>query len=481
MLSSPAAVLSIVTSAVAALLTMLAAAMSFGPGWRELRYFSAVSAFAALFAGGCAVTMLPVEDHVVVLATRFTLIVAPMHGAAWFAYAAEQEHRALSHLDRAICAAGLAIGLVGLVPGGLVREAISVRHVGWLGWTYRDALPTPLGMLAYVIYCGALVVLTWRYLQRWRRGEPYAAAHFFGLTALMLAGVNDSLAAAHVLDSPYVLSVGFLVAVGGVGAALTARFVALARSLDSQTAQLRATQSTLVQRERLAALGELSAVVAHEVRNPITVMFNAITVLRRGSGTSCDHATLLDIVDDEARRLMRLVTDLLAFASPAALRIKRTSLHPILTGAAEVAQATTAERAARIHVHVADGVPALECDAELVRQAVINLIANAIQAAPSEPVNVRAELEPGGPASVPVVRIVVEDRGAGVPVEVIPRLFSPFFTTRPSGTGLGLAIVRRVAEAHGGDVRLVPSPGPGATFWLRLPVDAVSVECARSA
>ena len=138
------------------------------------------------------------------------------------------------------------------------------------------------------------------------------------------------------------------------------------------------------------------------------------------------------------------------------------------------AAAIAADHAARVHVHVAEGLPALECDAELVRQAVLNLISNALQAAPSEAVNVRAELEPFEAPAVPVVRIVVEDRGSGVAIESIPRLFTPFFTTRPTGTGLGLAIVRRVAEAHGGDVRLVPTEGPGATFWLRLPVDAPS-------
>jgi signal transduction histidine kinase len=479
MLTYPAA-LSAFASTFAGLVAVLAARMSFGPGWRELRYFAAVSAFAALFLSGCTVMMVAEDAHTVVLASRFTLIVAPMHGAAWFAYAAEQERRRLSRLERAISFVGLSAGLTGLVPGALLREDIVVRRVSWLGWVYQDPLPTPLGMFAYSVYCGALAVLTYRYFVRWRRGEAYAAAHFFGLALLMLAGVNDSLGAAHVIGSPYLLSVGFLAAVGCVGVALTARFVALAQSLDAQTVELRATQSVLVQRERLAALGELSAIVAHEVRNPIAIMFNAISLLRRHPNDLRDRGTLLDIVDDEAQRLMRMVNDLLAFARPDALRLRRTPLHPILLGAAEAAHAIALEPLPRVRIQVSDGVPPLECDVDLVRQAVINLISNALQAAPAETVNVRAELEPEGAAAAPVVRILVEDRGEGVAAPSIPRLFTPFFTTRPAGTGLGLAIVRRVAEAHGGDVRLLPTEGPGATFMLRLPVDAPSAKRVQS-
>ena len=162
-----------------------------------------------------------------------------------------------------------------------MSDQVAERRVDWLGWVYRDAVPTTLGSVSYIIYCGALVILTVRYARRWREGQPYAAAHFFGIGVLLVAGVNDSLTASRVYDAPYLLDLGFLTAILCVGFALTARFVESARSLDAQTTQLRATQATLVQRERLAALGELSAVVAHEVRNPIAIIFNAIAVLRR--------------------------------------------------------------------------------------------------------------------------------------------------------------------------------------------------------
>lgn len=466
LLSIPA-VFSLVVAVVGALFSLLTASLSFGPGWRELREYSACAAFAALFAASNIPIGLPVEPHILVVASRFGLFVAGLHGAAWFAYAAAQEQRRLRRFEKVIVAVGLAVGFLALVPGLIVSEQTAVRRVDWLGWVYRDAVPTPLGGIGYLVYCVALVVLTVHYARRWRRGEPYSAAHFFGLGALMIAGVNDSLTAARLYDAPYLLDLGFLTAIGCVGSALAARFVASARSLDRQSGELRATQAALVQRERMAALGELSAVVAHEVRNPIAIMFNAIAVLRRGARETHETGTLLDILDDEARRLMRIVNDLLAYASPGALRLSRTPLDVILTGAAEAAHAIAPTGSAEVRVHVPAGLPPLECDEQLVRQAVINLITNAMQASPREPIDVHAELDPHNPT---VVRIVVVDRGAGVPAESVPRLFTPFFTTRATGTGLGLAIVRRVAEAHGGEVGLAPSDGTGATFWLRLPL-----------
>ena len=469
LLSFPS-VISLVVSVVGALFALLTARLSSGPGWRELRQYSICAALASLFAVCNILIGIPdAPPHLVVLGARFTLFIAGLHGGAWFAYSAAQERRPLSRVDRGVVILGIVVGVTALIPGALVSDELSERRVEWLGWVYRDALPTPLGCASYLIYCGAMVLLTYRYARGWRRGEPYAKAHLLGIGALLVAAINDSLAASRVYDAPYLLDLGFLMAIICVGSALTVRFVASARSLDDQTSQLRATQAALVQRERLAALGELSAVVAHEVRNPIAIMFNAIAVLRRAPTASEDASTLLKIVDDEARRLMRMVNDLLAYASPGGLRLTRAPLDSILTGAAEAAHASAPAGSAAVRVEVPKGLPAVECDEQLVRQAVINLITNAMQASPREIVHVRAELEPRNPK---VIRIVVVDQGTGVPIEAIPRLFTPFFTTRATGTGLGLAIVRRVAEAHGGEVRLAPSEGVGATFWLRLPVDA---------
>jgi signal transduction histidine kinase len=468
-LTTPA-VISVIVAGVAGLFAILTVGLSFGPGWRELRIYAICAAMASLFAAASIFVAIPASASTVVLAQRVLLFAAGIHGSAWFAYAAALERRPLTRVERRMVILGIVLALGSLVPGAFISNDVTERRVGWLGWTYHDAPPTLLGGGCYATYCLAVMMLTRHYWVRWRRGEDYAAAHFFGIGALVIAGLNDSLTSARVYAAPNLLGLGLLTAIGCVGGALTTRFVAAARSLEEQSSRLRATQAALVQRERLAALGELSAVVAHKIRNPISIMFNAITVLSRIPDATADRATLVTIIDDEARRLMRMVNDLLAFASPQALRLSRTPLAPLLAGAAEAAQAI-APAGAQVRIEIHPGVPALECDERLVHQAVLNLITNAIQAAPSEAVHVSAVPEPGEPKRV---RIAVVDRGEGVPPDSVPRLFTPFFTTRPTGTGLGLAIVRRVAEAHGGDVMLVPTEGRGATFWLRLPVDGAS-------
>lgn len=467
------AVISLIVAVVAGLFALLTVGLSYGPGWRELRQYSMCAAMASLFAAASIFVSVPADPHVVLFAQRLTLFAAGLHGSAWFAYMAAQERRPLTRLERRMVIAGIITAPVCLVPGAILESEVGERRVEWLGWVYHDAQPTLLGACCFAFYCTAVAMITYHYWTRWRRGTPYAAAHFFGIGALVVTGVNDSLTSARIYAAPYLLCPGLLAAIGCVGAALSVRFVAAARSLEEQTTRLKTTQAALVQRERLAALGELSAVVAHEIRNPISIMFNAITVLQRTPESSDDRTTLVNIVDDEARRLMRMVNDLLAFATPQALRLCKAPLTPILTGAAEAAQSIAPPGTADVRIEVPPELPALECDERLVRQAVLNLITNAMQAAPHDPVHVSVMLEPANPT---IMRIAVVDRGAGIPPESVPRLFTPFFTTRATGTGLGLAIVRRVALAHGGEVMLVPTEGPGATFWLRLPVDAAPRE-----
>lgn len=443
--------------------------MSRGPGWRELRYFAACALFAAIFAASNALVTLQVSAATLVLTSHFTLAAAGLHGAAWFAYAAAQDARPMRRFERVMFRLGIGMAGLSLVPHLFVSEFVEARTISWMHTTYRDALPTAAGTACYAFYCFALVALDARYFLRWRKGKPESLPHFIGIAALLVTAINDSLTAARVYDAPYLLDFGFLAVVGCVGSAVTARFVATARSLEDHTRQLTFTQAELVKRERLAALGELSAVVAHEVRNPVSIMFNAFSVLKREGRSERETETLLGIVEEEAERLKRLVDDLLAFAHPHDLRLSRTSIGPLIASAAEAARSAAKEPGLDIVLHVPTELPPITCDEQLVRAALINLITNAMQASRRvEPVNVRVALEPGEPG---VFLITVSDDGAGVPPALAPRLFTPFFTTRPTGTGLGLAVVRRVAEAHGGEAKLGPSSERGATFWLRLPAE----------
>lgn len=238
-------------------------------------------------------------------------------------------------------------------------------------------------------------------------------------------------------------------------------------------AELRETQERLVERERLAALGEVAAVVAHEVRNPLAVIFNAVGSLRRHAGPAPEAARLLDMVREEADRLNQIVSDLLDFARPVALQRCPTALGPIAEGAVEaaLARAQAAQHAGAVAVTV-DAPPELPLafvDARHVRQALLNLCLNALEAMPDGgalTVTLRDVPERGR------VAVEVRDTGPGVPEAARARLFQPFFTTRSMGTGLGLAVVKRVVEAHDGEVIVRDAPGGGASFTIELPAAA---------
>lgn len=454
-----------------AFFAFFAARMSSGPGWRELGPFSVGAALAAVFAACDAVFTLPASDTIIVGASRIALAAAGLHGATWYVYFAAQHARPMTRFERGMAATGIACAFFALVPDLLITHVLYSRPC-W-GVVYRDAYPTVLGETVCAFYCLAILELVRRYFIEWRRGTRGAFAHFIGLVALVLAGVNDSLTSAYVYEGPYLLDVGFLIVVGCVGWTLTIRFVEAARSLERQTAQLTATQAELVKQERLAALGELSAVVAHEVRTPVSIMFNALSVLRRQRVTS-DTEALIGIVEEEAQRLKRMIDDLLAFARPQTLRMARVEMRPLIASAVDAARAST-ENDVEVVIEVDDDIPLVNCDEHRVREAVINLVTNAIQASRRvEPVRVRVRRDDTR------VRIAVIDDGVGIPRELLPRLFTPFFTTRPTGTGLGLAVVRRIAEGHGGEA-LCHAQGPGATFVIVLPIDAIERTSAHSA
>lgn len=231
-------------------------------------------------------------------------------------------------------------------------------------------------------------------------------------------------------------------------------------------AELGRTQEQLVLRERLAALGELAAVVAHEVRNPLGAVFNAVGALRRMIRPEGEARMLLDIVGEEADRLNAIVGDLLDFARPSKPSIRPEPVAPILDEvlAAALAQAATALEVVR---DVEETLPPVPADARQLRQALLNVAQNAVQAMPQGGrLTVRARRD--GEA----LRIELADTGPGVPAELREKVFEPFFSTRATGTGLGLAVVRRVAQDHRGTAVVEEAPGGGTAVVLRLPLDS---------
>lgn len=429
--------------------------ISSAPGTRGLRIFSLACTWGALYAASSA-TISTSSFELSRWGIRFALCFAALHAATWFVYTARREGRALFRYERVFVGGLVVCALLTPIPNLFYRsDELWIHDVASLGIRYTDARSTSVGNVALLFIGAAAGTLLWRSLRRIRTATRTERAEAFGLVLLVLAGFNDAFATADVIRTPYFLDLGFLALVVAVGSSLARRFVDNARALEN-------AQAELIQRERLAALGEMSAVVAHEVRNPVAVIFNAAASMRRNPA---ERDALLTIVEEEAGRLRQMVTDLLDFARPASVHLVDEPLLAIIESALDALRHGAAA-GVDVEVSVDSDVPALQCDVRLVRQAIVNLVSNALQA-PGRQGAVRVAVVRNGAEGV---RLTVTDDGAGVPDAIAEAIFRPFFTTRATGTGLGLAVVQRIVRAHGGTLRHHAPPSGGATFEVDLPL-----------
>ena len=245
----------------------------------------------------------------------------------------------------------------------------------------------------------------------------------------------------------------------------------LYESLWASYAELAAARAEMVKRERLVALGELSAIVAHEVRNPLGVIFNAVASLRRLIKADGDAAMLLDILAEESDRLNRLVSDLLDYTRPREPILQPEDVGRVLQDAVEVAWVQQGSPShITSHIDVAPELPRVPLDRRLIRQVLINVLINALQSMPAQGgvirVSGRREVREGRE----MLRLDVADPGCGIPTELLHRVFEPFFTTKAQGTGLGLAVVKRIIEEHHGELLLESTAGQGTLFTILLPL-----------
>ncbi len=234
-------------------------------------------------------------------------------------------------------------------------------------------------------------------------------------------------------------------------------------------------QAELVTHERLAALGEFSAVIAHEVRNPVAIIFNSLGELRRLEPPTEDSAVLLDIVGEEAARLNRIVGDLLDFVRPYAAHPRHVETAAILNGAVDGARRAVGDVKVAIRTELSAAPAELFLDGTMLQQALLNLIVNAIQATPNgKTVTVRARAVVAGEQMT--LCCEVADEGPGIDAAHSARVFQPFFTTKATGTGLGLALVRRLADALCGTVEVSSRPAGGTLFTLTVPLARADAE-----
>jgi PAS domain S-box-containing protein len=236
-------------------------------------------------------------------------------------------------------------------------------------------------------------------------------------------------------------------------------------------ADRRGLERRLLDAERLAAVGQMSAQVAHELRNPLNAIAGAAQYLRRILPDHSEVTEYSELIDDEVRRVNRFVDELLKVAKPANPAFAPASVNKVLAEAARRAALARGLPAGAVELALTNGLPPLDLDQSMIMEAVVNLLDNALDAGGSAPPRLESRYDAAGGEGTVVVE--VKDRGCGIPPDQLEEVTRPFVTTKARGTGLGLVIVARAAEQHRAHFALAARDGGGTVASLRFPVRTV--------
>lgn len=234
--------------------------------------------------------------------------------------------------------------------------------------------------------------------------------------------------------------------------------------------EVRRLQQEVTRNRHLASLGSLAAGVAHEIRNPLSSLKGFATYFRERFRDNPTDRETAEVMISEVDRLNRVINQLLEFARPLTMTLVPASIQPLIRHALKMVEGQAKEKGIAIIMDLSPEIGEIPVDADRMSQVLMNLCLNAI-----------AATEAGGTLRVALdrqddqrVRIAITDTGAGIRKEDLPRVFDPYFTTKPAGTGLGLPIVQKIVEAHGGNIFLASEPGEGTTATVILPMKTSS-------
>lgn len=235
---------------------------------------------------------------------------------------------------------------------------------------------------------------------------------------------------------------------------------------------LKETQKYLNESEKLASIGKMAAMMAHEIRNPLGAISNSIGVLKKYSLRQDETNELLTLVEDEMERLNKLTEDFLSFAKPSQLRKNTTDLNTVLAETLILLNTEKMKSSGIIfQKSFAPEIPLLMLDRNHIKQVFINILMNSIQAMPE-----------GGVVTIQTklmneeneIEITFSDSGIGMSEDNLSQVFQPFYTTKDKGLGLGLNIIQKVVKEHGGYIALSSKEGEGTEIKLRFPVNSVN-------
>jgi two-component system sensor histidine kinase HydH len=254
----------------------------------------------------------------------------------------------------------------------------------------------------------------------------------------------------------------------------TALYRELAERLAETNRRLEQAQAEARRSERLAALGQLSAGLAHEIRNPLGVIKGSAEMLNQKLHQSDELAReLAGYISSEVNRLSELVTDFLVFARPLHADLHPRDLIPLLDRVLKTVADRWAGKPVSVVRDYAANLPLVPIDESLCEQAFLNLVQNAYEAMDETGGILRVEVESARQHNRGGVRVRISDTGPGVPANLREEIFNPFVTTKKSGVGLGLSIVSKIIDGHHGSIRVENLPQSGAIFTLFFPLDGV--------
>ena len=286
----------------------------------------------------------------------------------------------------------------------------------------------------------------------------------------------------HPRDIPFIQGLADLAAVAIVEhrqrecAALIERDLVHTRSLQAEAeSRLDAAQAQLLQSAKLAAVGELAASVAHEINNPLYAARNSLYLIDQDLLANSPLRPFLDIAQQELGRIARIITRMRDFYRPARAELTPTDVNTVLIDTIDLVQTHLRHSQIAVETDFAADLPQIVAHADQLRQVFLNLLLNACDAMPNGgTLYVTTNVRQSAGDRSPQMAICITDTGIGISPEHLPRLFEPFYTTKPQGTGLGLAISMHIVTQHGGTITPDSSPGAGTTFTVTLPIAAPS-------
>jgi signal transduction histidine kinase len=279
----------------------------------------------------------------------------------------------------------------------------------------------------------------------WSHNSPYTASQYAELVVFLLLGLSVGTIASHERR-------------------LTKRYRGAAESLENANRELRESSEQLRRAERLSALGEISAGLAHEIRNPLAGLKGALEIVASRAVAGTPEAEFSAVATRELHRLEGLVQEFLAYARPRPPRIRPTDVPAVLDRVTTLLRPEAERSGVALAVEGSNAPAELKIDPEQIEQVLVNVVLNAVQASPrGATVTIQH-----GPADGRY-RLAVSDQGPGIPSDARARIFEPFFTTKERGTGLGLAISQRIVAAHHGEIHISSSKETGTVVEIVLP------------